>query len=511
MMRISKKGSMGMNNIEKLIDQWLTDHREEMIDELKLWVSQPSVSRADLGAEGAPFGPDCRKMLDLALERGRHYGFDTKDYDGYCGSILSGEGNPENEIGFVLHLDVVPEGDHWIYQPYQPVVKDGYMIGRGCSDNKGPAILCLNVMRFFKENQIPLKHSLRLMGGCAEETGMADFEHYINVLHGPIPQFSLVADASFPACFAQKGGFDAAFVIPAGKNILSFDAGLVRNAVPDTATAVISGISLEEVQSIISEIDREEVRSTIPENDKEEVQGTISKNEKVSVEATDKADQVKIIGHGKAGHAAFPAHGQRNNAIVNLAEALTELEKKSRLDLGGAAFLADAFTSQFGEGMQLNYADEESGELTINAGVIHKQGDTLLLEIDIRYPVTDTAEEIEKKLRSHIEKIGGQLLIRRISKPYYLSKDDRKVKALMEVYKQVTGDDTPAYAMGGGTYSRVVPDAITFGPGFRKEKKADFLPAGHGGAHGPDEVLCLEDWFTAFKIYVLAVAKLDEL
>ena len=62
-----------MENLEALFDKWLEEHKQEMLDELALWVSHPSVSRADLAAPGAPYGPDCRKMLDFALERGCKY------------------------------------------------------------------------------------------------------------------------------------------------------------------------------------------------------------------------------------------------------------------------------------------------------------------------------------------------------------------------------------------------------------------------------------------------------
>ena len=66
--------------------------------------------------------------------------------------------------------------------------------------------------------------------------------------------------------------------------------------------------------------------------------------------------------------------------------------------------------------------------------------------------------------------------------------------------------------MGGGTYSRVVPDAISFGGGLRGvEHDMSFLPEGHGGAHGRDEVLFLDNAMTAFRIYAVALAMLDEL
>ena len=57
--------------------------------------------------------------------------------------------------------------------------------------------------------------------------------------------------------------------------------------------------------------------------------------------------------------------------------------------------------------------------------------------------------------------------------------------------------------MGGGTYSRVLPEGITFGPGFPNIKKhgADFLPDGHGGLHGTDKALHIPSLLEAIKIY----------
>ena len=61
-------------------EEWIAAHREEYITELQMIARIPSVSRADLAQPGAPFGPDCRKVLDFALERGRFYGFDTAEH-----------------------------------------------------------------------------------------------------------------------------------------------------------------------------------------------------------------------------------------------------------------------------------------------------------------------------------------------------------------------------------------------------------------------------------------------
>lgn len=472
-----------MDNLEVMFDKWLAEHKQEMLDELALWVAHPSVSRADLAAPGAPYGPDCRKMLDFALERGRHYGFEVNDYEGYCCDIHYGP--QDHEIGFVGHLDVVPEGDGWIYEPYKMNQHGEFLIGRGVGDDKGPTVMCLFLMRFFKENNITLKHGLRLMMGCAEETGMADYRHYMEHNMGPVPEVSIVADSGFPVCYAQKGSFNAAFKIPAGKNIVSFTGGTVRNAIPDAATLTVSGVSLADAQRILAGADR------------------------VSVEAD--GENVKIIGHGKAGHAAMPDPQVMNSAIVLCARAAAALEQEAGIDLTGCKCIAETFPTAFGQGLGIDFEDEMSGKLTINAGVVRKEGEHLFLDIDIRFPVSDTIEAIDAAMRARLAQFGAELVDIDTAKPYYIDPNDKKVLALMSAYRDITGDETPAFTMGGGTYSRVVPNAMSFGPGFMKGgHHQDFLPEGHGNAHGRDETMHIGDWLTAIKIYVLSVARLDE-
>ena len=98
------------------------------------------------------------------------------------------------------------------------------------------------------------------------------------------------------------------------------------------------------------------------------------------------------------------------------------------------------------------------------------------------------------------------------TKANVLPVDDPRVAALQALYKDVTGRDDPPYAMGGGTYSRAVPGAISFGPGMpgTRHDYSAFLPEGHGGAHGRDEVLPISKMLTVSKIYVAALAALDE-
>ena len=50
--------------------------------------------------------------------------------------IFGTYGNGPVHIAFNGHYDVVPAGDDWTYNPYEPVIKDGFLYGRGASDMK---------------------------------------------------------------------------------------------------------------------------------------------------------------------------------------------------------------------------------------------------------------------------------------------------------------------------------------------------------------------------------------
>ena len=141
--------------VSRLIDSY----RDEFVSTLQAWIRVPSIKGE--AAPGAPFGPEVRRMLDQAMETGRKLGFAPRDVDGYaCDLVL--EGGPE-EIGVLGHLDVVPVGDGWTRPPFEGVVEDGKIYGRGTNDDKGPALASLFAMRAIREAGIPLKQGADLL------------------------------------------------------------------------------------------------------------------------------------------------------------------------------------------------------------------------------------------------------------------------------------------------------------------------------------------------------------
>ena len=176
---------------EQIIDRFLDKYRTEYLDDIMSLVRIRSVSTPDSGGK-YPFGSGCAEVLDAALAMGSRMGFAAENHAYYCGSILM-PGMTKSEIGMFAHLDVVPEGDGWLKPPYSPYIKDGWLYGRGSSDNKGPAVTALYAMRCLQESGVRLRHTVRLFLGCSEENGMSDIEYYLK--HFPAPEYSFVPDA----------------------------------------------------------------------------------------------------------------------------------------------------------------------------------------------------------------------------------------------------------------------------------------------------------------------------
>ena len=60
----------------------------------------------------------------------------------------------DETVGILVHLDVVPEGDGWDYDPYGGEIHEGKIYGRGAVDDKGPAIACLYAMKALKDSEL---------------------------------------------------------------------------------------------------------------------------------------------------------------------------------------------------------------------------------------------------------------------------------------------------------------------------------------------------------------------
>jgi len=80
---------------------------------------------------------------------------------------------PGPRIAVPLHFDVVPAGDGWETDPFEPVVRGDRIIGRGAKDNKGPLAAMMLVAKYLKTREAELAGTLLLVGAADEEAGSA--------------------------------------------------------------------------------------------------------------------------------------------------------------------------------------------------------------------------------------------------------------------------------------------------------------------------------------------------
>ena len=184
--------------------------------------------------EGMPFGEGPARALDEGLKIAGELGFKTVNLDNYCGYAEMGEG--KDIIGIAGHLDIVPVGGDWTYDPFKLTREGDYVYGRGTTDDKGPVLEALYAMKLLRDSGVKLNKRVRLIMGCNEETGSKCMEHYNEVEEELSCGFT--PDANFPCIHGEKGHMS---MMAYSKNtrIISMNGGFVSNAVCDTCTTVI--------------------------------------------------------------------------------------------------------------------------------------------------------------------------------------------------------------------------------------------------------------------------------
>lgn len=386
---------------------------KEFKDALSGLLSIPSV--AIDGDEKYPFGENCAKALDYMLDLCDKFGFRTKKCSNLLGWAEVGEG--DELVGILAHLDVVPEGTGWEYPAFSLTEVGDRIYGRGISDDKGPAMMCVFAMKKLLDSKHKFGRRVRIIFGLTEERGeWIDMEWY--KAHEELPTFGFTPDASFPAVYGEKGILVLNLKMPLeGSGVDEIFGGQAHNMVADICKAKING---EEFSA-----------------------------------------------HGKSAHGSLPHKGV--NAILKL---------MGELNVSNPGKLTKFMTEKFGntcDGSLINCAlsDKESGALTLNVGMISSENNEINITIDIRYPVTLNGDDITEIIKKECAPYGVKVEKESDSKPIYTDKNGQLITSLMEVYRSVTNDDTRPFVMGGGTYARAMPNIVAFGPLFPQSPETE--------------------------------------
>jgi len=121
-----------------------------------------------------------------------------------------GSGRPR--VMVPLHFDVVPAGDGWETDPFEPVERNGRIIGRGAKDDKGPLAAMMLAAEFLKQNEAGLSGQLILVGAADEEAGSALGMRYLTVECGLEAEMAIVPDAGHSMRLIDVGEKGALFL-----------------------------------------------------------------------------------------------------------------------------------------------------------------------------------------------------------------------------------------------------------------------------------------------------------
>ncbi len=446
--------------------------KDEMISDLQGLLRIPSL-KSD-ASENAPFGLELRKALDYVLNLGQKDGFKVKDYEGYAGVVEWGEG--EEILGILGHLDVVPVGTGWTFDPFGAEIKDGYIMARGSQDDKGPTMAGYYAMKLLKESGFKPNKRIHLIVGCDEESGMTCMDYYNE--HGEIPSFGFVPDADFPVIYGEKGILNLSLDGKVETVIHSIQAGERPNIVIGEAEIIVNGELKEE-----------------------------------AFEFYQTSHQIKGHCEFKDGKATYYlkgafAHGSRPDEGVNAAWHLLNFVGAAYHDqfaINTAYLLAD----WRGANLNIKTFGSHMGYLSMNVGVMNIVDGNVHIVLDIRYPNVTDSKTILDNITESFKAQKSELTINLIQNKDYLFVDPKStlVSTLENIYRDFSGDYvTPLLTMGGGTYARAFKNFVAFGAEFPTRERPEWV----GQVHQADEGYEIEQFLLATAIYAKAIVELTQ-
>ena len=171
--------------LNQKIDAYIAQNKEQLLKDIAALVAVNSVEGTP--EEGAPYGAGPRAALDKTLELAAGMGFATRNCENYIGYAELAGKDPEKYLATICHVDVVPVGNGWTADPFTMRIQDGWLLGRGVADDKGPMVATLYALKFLKEQGYELRYPIRALAGTNEETHMQDVDYYLK--NYPAPAF----------------------------------------------------------------------------------------------------------------------------------------------------------------------------------------------------------------------------------------------------------------------------------------------------------------------------------
>ena len=466
--------------MKEIIEKYFEKNRDFMVEDIAKLVRIKSDKQE--AKEGKPFGEGPAEVLAVALEIASKMGFKTHNYDNYVGAIDLND--HERKLDILAHLDVVPAGNGWsITEPFEPLVRDGRIYGRGTTDDKGPAVAALYAMKAVKDLNIPIKAGVRLILGTDEECGSSDIRYYYGI--EPEAPMTFSPDTGFPVVNIEKGGLQGRFVYELeGSNktprVTALRAGVKSNVVPGDSIAVVEGMGPEEIERYCK---------------------AVSERTGVFFDLSTGGNTTTIKAKGVQVHAATPGKG--NNALTAILELVSSIPFPESAGIEKLRALNAIFPhgDWLGKSAGVAMSDELSGDLTISLNMLEYDGSSFSGTFDCRAPLCATRENLSDVIRKRLAEHRIHLENSDMYPPHHVSGESPFVQTLLKCYELYTGNKGYCIAIGGGSYVHRLKNGVGFGC---------TMPGTDNNMHGADEFAVIDELVTSAKIFTQAIIELCE-
>ena len=159
----------------KDLNTYVTDCRKTYEKHLKDLVDIPSVSADPAHKEDMV---RCgKRAVEIIKEMGGSAEmYETKGNPVVIGEFHSGKDHPT--VTIYNHIDVQPaDPSEWKSPPFVMKVDGDKYLGRGSTDDKGPALTVLYAAKFARENNVPI--NIKFLWELEEEIGSPNFEQFL--------------------------------------------------------------------------------------------------------------------------------------------------------------------------------------------------------------------------------------------------------------------------------------------------------------------------------------------
>ncbi len=402
------EGLDSQNMLKETTDTNIENIKEEMIGEILRLVRYDSVTGNKVAIDAC-----LSHFLDHAEELGFRT-MTTSERD--VGIVEMGQG--DETVGILVHLDVVSIGDRekWTDDPFQGILRDGYLWGRGTEDDKGGAVMSLYAMKAVQELGLPMRRKVWLIVGTSEESKWTDIASFKREFSTPCCGFS--PDGRFPIFNVEKGYADIVlnFYRDGKRGIQKLQGGDSPNTIPSKAKIILQ-------------------------------------------------DGRSVTVHGVATHSSVPKEG--DNAVLKLCHKLEAMEGNgfdfSLSSPDSWQTTAEQRTLQIDDDIDVLHG-EYIGLTTIVPTIIALERDHVRLTINVRNKFGTTKEDILNAFAAHAYEYGYEVTVLDYLEPMMVSRELPFLNTLVEVSDEYGVDSNFRYAPGT-SYAKSMKNFVSMGTG----------------------------------------------